>query len=380
MTVPQLDLSAQYASLRQELEAAVLGVLRSQRFVLGQEGEALEREICCYTGAAHAVACGSGSDALLLALRALDIGPGDEVITTPFTFVATAAAIQRLGARPVFADVEADSLNLDADQVARRINSRTRAIVAVHLYGRLAGVEELAAIAAGCRIPLVEDAAQALGARREGRMAGVFGAVGCYSFYPTKNLGGAGDGGMMVTGDERLARRLRRLRHHGAEEPYRYAEVGLNSRLDEIQAAVLRVKLRRLEAWNAARRRHAGHYNRLLAGVVRTPELAGEAHIFHQYVIRTPERSRLRRHLGDRGVGTALYYPEPLHLQPAFAGLGHQPGDFPNAEAAAREALALPMYPELEPEAIEYVAASIRESAARPVAVQASSGGWNVRS
>jgi dTDP-4-amino-4,6-dideoxygalactose transaminase len=360
MKVPQLDLEAQYAALREEIEGAVLRVLRSQRFILGEEVAAFERAMAEYTGAGHAVACASGSDALLLALLALDVGPGDEVITSPFTFVATAASIHRLGAKPVFADIEPETFNLDPKQVARRINSRTRAIVPIHLYGRLAAIEEIVEMARSCRIPVVEDAAQALGARRGGRMAGTFGELGCYSFYPTKNLGGAGDGGMVVTRDARLAERVRRLREHGEERRYYHSEVGLNSRLDEIQAAVLRVKLGRLEAWNGARRRHAAEYTRLLGDAVRAPGPAPEgSHIYHQYVIRVEDRDGLRARLAGQGVETAVYYPVPLHLQKCFADLGHQPGDFPRAEAAAREVLALPIYPELTAEAWEYVAGAV---------------------
>jgi dTDP-4-amino-4,6-dideoxygalactose transaminase len=362
MTVPVLDLQAQYAAIRTEVEEAVGRVLASQQFVLGQEVAALEREIAAYTGSNHAIGCGSGTDAVLLALMALDIGPGDEVITSPFTFVATAAGIHRLGARPVFADLEPEGFNIDPEDVARRINSRTRAILPIHLYGQLARIEEIVTMARNCQIPVVEDAAQALGASRGGGKAGSFGTIGCYSFYPTKNIGGAGEGGMLVTSDARLAGRLRRLRTHGEHRPYEYSEVGINSRLDEIQAAVLRVKLRRLEAWNRARRRHAEAYSRGLEGLVRTPPGATEGeHIYHRYVVRVPDREDFRRRLADRGVATAVYYPVPLHLQPCFAYLGHQPGDFPHAEAAAREVVALPLYPELSDEARDYVTRVIRD-------------------
>lgn len=368
MRVPQLDLAAQYAPLREEIEAAVLGVLRSQRFILGREVEALEREIADYTGATHAVACASGTDALLLALMALDIGPGDEVITTPFTFFSTAAVIHRLGAKPVFADIEEKSFNLDPEDVARRINSRTRAIVPAHLYGRVAAIDRIVEMARSCRVPVIEDAAQALGARLGGRMAGTFGEIGCYSFYPTKNLGAAGDGGMLVTRDARLAERLRRLRMHGAERRYFHSEIGVNSRLDEMQAAVLRVKLKWLDQWNLARRRHAAEYTRELAGAVRTPQPGPEgAHVFHQYVIRVPDREGLERRLAGREIGTAVYYPLPLHLQKCFAYLGHRTGDFPQAEAVAQEVLALPMYPELSPEARSYVAQAVLAWATQPV-------------
>jgi len=378
MRVPPLDLQAQHAPLREEIEAAVRRVFASGRFILGAEVEALEAEIAAYTGARHAVACASGSDALLLALMALEVGPGDEVITSPFTFFSTAGAIHRLGARPVFADIEPESFNLDPDQVDRRISPRTRAIVPVHLYGRMASVDQICRIAEGRGIAVVEDAAQALGARLEGRMAGVWGNVGCYSFYPTKNLGGAGDGGMLVTEDAPLAQRLRSLRAHGAQGPYEHAEVGLNSRLDEIQAAVLRVKLGRLEEWNAARRRLAADYTELLGDAVRTPDPGPQrGHVYHQYTIRHPGRDALRRRLGERGVWSAVYYPIPLHQQRCFACLGHSAGDFPRAEAAAAEALSLPLYPELGPEEQQHAAAAVREwaegsSVPRPLAAAAS--------
>lgn len=360
MKVPQLNLQAQYTPLQEEIAAAVRRVLASQQFILAREVEGFEREVAAYTGAVHAVACASGSDALLLALMALDVGPGDEVITSPFTFFSTAGSIHRLGARPVFADIESDTMNLDPQAVAGRISSRTRAIIPVHLYGRLSKIEELVGMAANCRIPVVEDAAQALGACLGGRMAGTFGAVGCYSFYPTKNLGGAGDGGMLVTGDTRLADRLRRLRTHGSKRRYYHSEVGLNSRLDEIQAAILRVKLKCLDGWNLARRRHAAFYTRALRGAVQVPAPAPEgSHIYHQYTIRVPDRDALRRRLAERGIETAVYYPLPLHLQECFAYLGHREGDFPQAEAAAREVLSLPLYPELSGEEREYVASAV---------------------
>lgn len=364
MKVPLLDLAAQYTALGEQIEAAVVGVLRSGRYILGPQVAALEQEVCRFTGVPHAVGCASGSDALLLALMALGVGPGDEVITSPFTFFATAGSIHRLGARPVFADIEAASFNLDPGQVARRITSRTRAIVPAHLYGRLARVDAIRE-AAGGRIPVVEDAAQALGARLGPRAAGALGVAGCFSFYPTKNLGGAGDAGLVVTHDPNLAERLRRLRSHGASDgyhhdPYHHDEVGLNSRLDEVQAAILRVKLSRLEEWNHARRQQAAEYTRLLAGLVRTPEPDPDgAHIYHQYVIRVEGRDSLRRLLGEHGVETAVYYPLPLHLQKCFAYLGHGPGDFPQAESAAREVLALPIYPELSAAAREHVAGVI---------------------
>jgi dTDP-4-amino-4,6-dideoxygalactose transaminase len=362
MKVPQLDLAAQHAAMREELMQAVERVLTSGRYILGPEVDALERELAAYTGARYAIACASGTDALLLALMALDVGAGDEVITSPFTFVATAEVIHRLGARPVFVDIDPRTYGLDPNAVAHQINSRTRALVPIHLFGRLGAIEPLLEIARNCHLPVVEDAAQALGARLNGRMAGAFGAIGCYSFYPTKNLGGVGDGGLLVTSDERLAQRLRRLRVHGQSGRYLYSEVGINGRLDELQAAVLRVKLRRLESWNQARRQKAGRYSELLAGLVQTPEPGpAGAHVFHQYSIRVSERDCLMRCLAESGVETAVYYPLPLHLQECFAYLGRRPGDYPQAEAAARQVLALPIYPELSVAAQEHVAAVIRD-------------------
>jgi len=360
MKVPQIDLAAQYGPLKDEIERAVLRVLGSQQFILGPEGSSLERELAAFTGASHAIACGSGTDSLLIALMALDIGPGDEVITSPFTFFATAGCIHRLGAKPVFADIEPDSFNIDPGQIARSINSRTRAIVPVHLFGRMANMDQIVAMGRSCQIPVIEDAAQALGARHDGQAAGTLGTIGCYSFYPTKNLGAAGEGGMIVTNDARLAERLRRLRAHGENEKYIHYEMGINGRMDEIQAAVLRIKLKRLEEWNCLRRERAARYDQALRQVIQTPPTAPEgSHVYHQYVIRARYRDRLRSHLKDLGIGTGVYYPVPLHLQRCFAYLGYKDGDLPHSEAAAQQVLALPMYPELGREAQDYVCSSI---------------------
>ena len=352
MNVPLLDLQSQYALLRDELRQAVEKVMDSQRFVLGDEGRRLEASIAQYVQAKHAIACASGSDALLLALMALDVGAGDEVITTPFTFFATAAAITRLGARPVFVDIDPATYNLDTSRVADVITSRTKAIMPVHLYGQCADMDPLLAI--GNRVPIVEDAAQAIGATDRRRQAGAMGAVGCFSFYPTKNLGGAGDGGMLTTNDDNLAQRLRRLRTHGGANEYEHSEVGINSRLDELQAAVLNVKMPHLDKWSNDRARKAAAYTEMLDNARLSFELItpvvrdGARHIFHQYVIRVPRhRDALMEHLKGRGVGTKVYYPIPLHRQECFAYLGYKEGDFPESERAARETLALPVYPEL---------------------------------
>lgn len=363
MRVPLLDLREQHARLRDELSAAVARVLDSQQFVLGPEVRLLEEELARYTGARHAVGCASGSDALLLALKALDLRPGDEVLTTPFTFFATAGSIAHTGARPRFVDIDPHTYNLDPSLVELSINERTRALMPVHLYGQCAQMRPLLEAAARHGLPVVEDAAQAIGATDEGRPAGSMGAVGCFSFYPTKNLGAAGDGGMLTTNDAQLAERLRRLRVHGGATEYHHGEIGFNSRLDTIQAAVLRVKLPHLDAWSAARRERAATYTRLfeergLTEDLTPPHTRPEAsHIFHQYVVRVRggRRDALAEHLRQNGVGTKIYYPVPLHRQECFSYLGYREGELPESERAARETLALPVYPELKEEQQQYV-------------------------
>ena len=366
MKVPLLDLQGQYLGLREELLAAVTRVMDSQRFVLGDEGRALEAEIAEYSRTKFAIGCASGSDALLLALTALDIKAGDEVITTPFSFFATGSAITRLGARPVFVDIDPLTYNVDPAAVADAITPRTKALMPVHLYGQCADMTALLKISERHGIPIVEDAAQAIGAEDTGRRAGSFGAIGCFSFYPTKNLGGAGDGGIMTTDDPDLAARLSTLRVHGGAVAYQHKEVGLNSRLDELQAAVLRVKLSRLDDWSNRRRANARRYDELLAEqklnfAVVTPYVREEVrHIFHQYVLRVPDyRDDLVKHLGENGVGTGIYYPIPLHLQECFAFLGYREGACPEAERAALETLALPIYPELTESQQHYVVESV---------------------
>jgi len=366
MNVPLLDLQAQYASLRDEMRPAVERVLESQRFVLGDEVRRLESALAEYSEAKHAVGCASGSDALLLALMALDIGAGDEVITTPFSFFATASCVSRLGARPVFVDIDPLTYNLDVSQVADAITSRTRAIMPVHLYGQCAEMDPLLQLSEHHGIPIVEDAAQAIGATDRGRRAGSMGTLGCFSFYPTKNLGGAGDGGMVTTNDEQLGQRLRRLRAHGGVTEYEHQEVGINSRLDELQAAVLNVKLPHLDQWSDERADVAANYTRLLGEAdlsfeLTTPFVRPECrHIFHQYVIRVPlHRDALMDHLRERSVGTKIYYPIPLHQQECFSYLGYKAGEFPEAEGLATETFALPIYPELTEAQQQYVVESI---------------------
>jgi dTDP-4-amino-4,6-dideoxygalactose transaminase len=369
MNVPLIDLKSQHEALRDEIAAAVARVFDSQQFVLGEDVRRLEEEVARYTGTRHAVGCASGSDALLLALLALDIGAGHEVVTTPHTFFATAGAIARAGARPVFVDIEPRTYNIDPARIEAAITERTRAVVPVHLYGQCAAMDEILEVAARHGLPVIEDAAQAIGAEDRGRRAGSMGALGCFSFYPTKNLGAAGEAGIVTTNDGELAARLRRLRAHGGATEYQHEELGFNSRLDTLQAAVLRVKLPRLDSWSQSRRERAAAYTRLLeeAGLAElvTPPFVreGALHIFHLYVIRTPapaSRDALMTHLKQNGVGTKVYYPVPMHLQRCFAYLGHGEGDFPEAERAARETLALPMFPELTFEQQQYVVESVR--------------------
>jgi dTDP-4-amino-4,6-dideoxygalactose transaminase len=369
MQVPLLDLKQQHAALREELRAAVDRVFDSQHFILGEDVRLLEGEIASYTETLHAVGCASGSDALLLALLALDVGAGDEVLTTPFTFFATAGAIARTGALPRFVDIDPRTYNLDTSQLETALTNSTRAIMPVHLYGQCAGMDEILELAARRGLHVIEDAAQAIGAEDRERQAGSMGTVGCFSFYPTKNLGAAGEAGIITTQDAALAERLRRLRVHGGETEYFHREIGFNSRLDTLQAAVLRVKLPHLDAWSQARRDRADTYTRLLtdAGlneVVTPPFVRADAqHIFHQYVIRVaPPASRdaLIEHLKAHGVGTKIYYPVPLHLQECFQYLGYREGDFPESERAARETLALPMFPELNEDQQHYVVETIR--------------------
>jgi len=364
--VPQLDLRAQYESIGSELEAAVVAVLRSGQYVLGPATESFERAVAAYVGVPHAIAVASGSDAVLLALMALDVGPGDEVVTTPFSFFATVSSITRLGATPVLADISPRDFLIDPPAVEAAITPRTRAILPVHLYGQCADLTALDAIARPRRLAIVEDAAQAIGATWAGRPAGGIGDLGCFSFYPTKNLGAAGDAGLVTTLDARLAERVRRLRVHGSERRYVHIEVGINSRMDAIQAAVLEVKLAHLERWTEARRRCAAVYDEFFAAarlgdVLGLPVVApGARHIFHQYVVRAQRRDELRSHLAAAGIGTEVYYPIPLHLQECFADLGYRRGDLPEAERAADEVIALPMFPELRREQQARVVDAIR--------------------
>lgn len=366
MNVPLLDLVAQYRAIQGDVAPAVQAVIESQQFIMGPAVAELERAIAGLAGARHGIACASGTDALLLPLKALNLKPGDEVITTPFTFFATAGAIHNAGGTPVFVDIDPVTFNIDPERAAAAVTGRTRAIVPVHLYGQMAPLERLLPLG-GRGIPLIEDAAQAIGARRsiggEWRMAGELGWAGAFSFFPSKNLGAWGDGGMMVTSDDAASERLRKLRQHGGAKQYHHEEVGTNSRLDTLQAAVLLAKLPHLADWSTRRRAHAAYYSAAFAGLpVRPPAVApANEHIFHQYTIRAPRRDALQAHLKARGIGTAVYYPVPLHLQPCFAHLGYRPGSLPEAERAAGEVLSLPVYPELGVDQRDYVVASVRE-------------------
>ena len=360
--VPQLDLAAQYATIGGEIRTAVERVMASQQFVLGREGAALEEEIAKLCGVAHGVGVASGTDALMLALRACGVQAGDEVLLPPFTFVATGSAISALGAKPVFADIRPETYNIDPTELERRVTPRTRAIVAVHLYGLAADMDPILAFARARKLPVIEDNAQAIGASYKGRRTGSHGDAGCLSFYPTKNLGAYGDAGMVVTNSADLAVHLRTLRNHGQTGKYVSSEPGWNSRLDEMQAAILRVKLRHLAKWQRARQSHAAEYNRLFSqipGVMPPIAPEGYEHVYHQYTIRVEYRDALQKFLTDRKIGNSVYYPEPLHLQPLYASLGHKKGDFPHSEKAAQEVLSLPIYPELRKEQIARVAEAV---------------------
>lgn len=365
MPVPLLDLRAQHAAIRDEVVSAVMGVVDSQLFILGPAVEALEHQVAEISKTKFAIGCASGTDALLLALRALDIGRGDEVVTTPFTFFATAGTIHNAGATPVFVDIEPQSFNISPEAVSAALTSRTKAVIPVDLFGQMARLEEVAAAAKG--LPVIEDAAQSIGARRRiggsWRMAGEVATMGTLSFFPSKNLGGYGDGGMIVTQDQALATRLRRLRVHGGAKQYFHDEVGYNSRLDALQAAVLSAKLPHLAKWSAKRRENAKYYSETLAGIdgVCTPAIDPKNEsIFNQYTIRAQRRDDLQAHLKAKGIGTAIYYPLPLHLQPCFAYLGYREGSCPESERASSEVLSLPIYPELTRGQLDEVVDAVR--------------------
>jgi len=361
---PFLDLKAQYANIRDEVSAAVESVFESQIFIMGPEVSAFEEEVKAQIGCEYTFGCASGSDALLLALMALGVGPGDEVITVPFTFVATVGAIARLHARTVFVDIDPVTFNLDPSKLEKAITPRTKAIIPVHLFGLCADMDGILAVARERGIPVVEDAAQAIGSKYKGRVAGSMGTIGCFSFFPSKNLGGAGDGGLITTNDAELAAKLKLLRNHGSKTKYDYVLLGINSRLDALQAAVLRVKLRHLDEWASGRRRNAAKYIELFSatgvrGVTLPKEPEGYFHVYNQYTIRSPKRDALKNYLQSCGIPSEIYYPHALHLQPAFTDLGYGPGAFPEAERSSGEVLSLPIYPELEEGQLAAVAQAI---------------------
>ncbi|MGO7275773.1 DegT/DnrJ/EryC1/StrS family aminotransferase [Rhizobium ruizarguesonis] len=363
--IPFLDLKAQYQSIKSEIDAAVLGVLASGQYILGEEVARLEQEFADYCNVKHAIAVNTGTSALHLSLLAAGVGPGDEVITVPFTFVATVSAICYAGARPVFVDVEPVTLTMDPSQLEAKITPRTKAIVPVHLYGQMADMDAIKAIADHYRIPVIEDACQAHGAQYKGARAGSIGTSGCFSFYPGKNLGACGEGGIVVTNSDDQAKTMRMLRDWGQEQRYHHLLKGFNYRMDAIQGAILRIKLRHLEAWTEARRAHGRRYSLLLGGSanLRTPvEIADRRHVYHVYAIRSRDRDQLQRVLSEEGIQSGLHYPIPVHLQKAHADLGYKAGDLPISEAAAREVLSLPIYPEMPAWQVDQVAAALENT------------------
>jgi dTDP-4-amino-4,6-dideoxygalactose transaminase len=361
MQVPLLDLKAQYVTIEDEILRAISEVCDSQYFALGPAVSQFEENIAKYIGCTYAVGVSSGTDALLVSLMAAEIKPGDEVITTAFTFFATAGSIYRLGAKPVFVDIEKDSYNIDPSKIEEKITKKTRAIIPVHLYGQAANMTEIEKIAKRHNLIIIEDAAQAIGATANGISCGNFGTYGCFSFYPTKNLGAFGDGGLVTTNDESICEKLKSLRDHGQKPRYYYNMIGGNFRLDSIQAAVLNVKLKYLDTWNEKRRQNAAIYDKLFAGsVVKNPKIgSGNVCIYHQYTIAVPQRDELHKFLTEKIIGCAIFYPKPLHLQKCFSELGYKPGDLPVTEKICDDVLSLPIYAELSREQIEYVAKTI---------------------
>ncbi|MDI6717048.1 MAG: DegT/DnrJ/EryC1/StrS family aminotransferase [Actinomycetota bacterium] len=366
MSIPLLDLKAQYDSIKDELESAVLSVLRSGHYILGPKVEELEKAIANYCGVKYAVAVANGTDALVLSLDAMGIGPGDEVITSPFTFFASAESISRVGAKPVFVDIDPGTYNLVPDQIEQKITNRTKAIIPVHIFGQPAEMDEILDIASRHNLKVIEDACQAIGAQYRGRKIGSLGDAACFSFFPSKNLGGAGDGGIVVTNDEDLANRIKMLRQHGSDRKYYHSLIGYNSRLDALQAAILLVKLKYIDTWNDARRQKAHYYNKLFAGtnVITPVELNHVKHVYHLYIIRVPNRNEVESALKAKGIGCGVYYPVPLHLQDAYKDLGYSQGDLPVSEAACHETMAIPLYPELDIRDMERIASIVKEAIA----------------
>jgi len=376
MKVPFLDLTAQYNRVGEEIEKEVLEVLRSGQYVLGARVKKLEEDIANYCETKHAIACASGTDALLLSLMAYDIGPGDEVITTPFTFFATAGVIARLGATIVYADVEEKTFNLDPEKVAEQITPRTKAIIPVHLFGHSVDMDAYMDLAKKHDLAVIEDACQAIGTTYNGRKIGSIGHTGCFSFFPTKNLGGAGDGGIVTTNDDALEEKIRRLRVHGAKVKYYHDMVGLNSRLDALQAAILLVKLPYIDQWNKERRQNAARYTELLQGLPLTfpHEEPYAYHIYHQYALRVDKRDEINKRLNEKGIGSGVYYPKSLHVQECFAALGYKEGDLPVTDMLCKDIFSLPIFPEMTEEQIACAANALRESIGEILGSEAAAG------
>lgn len=362
MKVPFIDLARQHRPIRDELFQAFKRVFESNQFVLGEEVKLFEQEAASYVGVRYAIGVSNCTNALLLSLKALGVEPGDEVITTPFTFVATAEVIALLGAKPAFCDIDPQDYNIAPDKIESTITDKTKALLPVHLYGQSADMDRIMPIAREHNLGVVEDMAQAIGAKYKGKSVGIFGDTACISFFPTKNLSALGDAGMILTNNDRLNEKLRAFRVHGASQKYHHEFLGYNDRLDAIQAAFLRIKLQYLDSWNEKRRQIAKEYDNALKGIVDTPFIHPENEtIYHQYTIRTPQRDKLQRHLTDKGIGTAIHYPIPLHVQPAFRYLGYKEGDFPEAERAAREVVSLPIHHTLTDEEVDYTISAIKE-------------------
>lgn len=363
MRIPMVDLTVQYRSIRKEIDSAVRDVLESGRFIMGPQVTAFEEEMAGYCDVTYGIGCASGTDGLMMALMAIGVGSGDEVITIPFTFAATAEVIALLGAKAVFVDIEPDTYLIDVDKIEKAVTKKTKAIIPVHLYGQSADMDRINALAEEHKLVVVEDACQAVGATYRNKRTCSLGEMGCLSFFPSKNLGAYGDGGMVLTSNETLAKKLRMIRDHGSDRRYHHDILGMNSRLDALQAAILRVKMKHIDEWNEARRDRAALYSELLKGAAVVTPVTEEhnEHVFHQYSIRIKARDGLRKHLEDAGVATAIHYPVPLHLQPAFHHFGKGEGSFPVSEEVAREIISLPMYPELEEEAIQFIVEKIVE-------------------
>jgi dTDP-4-amino-4,6-dideoxygalactose transaminase len=359
-TIPMLDLRAQYKDLGPHIENAIKEILESGHFVMGAHVNALEKEVALYHNVKYAVSLASGTDALHLCLKALDIKEGDEVITTPFTFIAAAEAVAYVGAKPVFADIDNNTLNIDPVKIKEKINPKTRAIIPVHLFGLPADMEKIMDIAQKHNIKVIEDCAQSFGAQFKGMPTGSIGDAGCFSFYPSKNLGAYGDGGMMITNNQEMYEKIRMLRNHGSKASYKHDFIGFNSRLDEIQAAILRIKLKHVDIYNQKRRSLAKIYASLICNVVQCPpEMHDRTHVYHQYTIRSSRKTEIKKALDNSSISSVVYYPIPLHLQDAFQYLGYREKDFPNSEAASQEVLSLPIYPELEPEKVKFIADTV---------------------